>query len=453
MLWYSLTAGDGALIGHATREARPLPGGGREIVETQEIDLATEAGDRAAQTDETVTTEDANGRTLSIHDESHGNRLTFRTDIRIDGDRAEIIHVGPHVTRRFEVALPANVRFDGGEGLLAAWNPATEPTLAFDAFNVADLDVEHDTIEPDPAAGAGRHAIRKRYDGDQLLDIASLTLDDAGRVVAATQRTFGGSITERLSDPAAASAVHVPFAAVENEMVKSPDLIPDTALHSHIRYRFGVASGVAVRFPATGEQAVEASPGAAVLDICAACGQGLPTDAAYLAAARKPTLWLESDDPRILRLADPIVHEAGPDARKMEALAHLTDEMISQVDFTAHLSAVETLERGSGDCAGVAVLLAALGRAAGIPTKVVDGLIYSREQYHGASNIFMPHSWVLAYVDGRWRSFDAAVGGFDNTHIALVTGDGEPRDFAAASELASYLSWQGMSEVRTKPAS
>jgi hypothetical protein len=97
------------------------------------------------------------------------------------------------------------------------------------------------------------------------------------------------------------------------------------------------------------------------------------------------------------------------------------------------------------------VLLAALGRSAGIPTKVASGLVYSRESYHGVANAFMPHSWTLAYVDGRWRSFDLALDVFDSTHIALTVGDGDSRSILAAGQLASLLDWKEMSEIRPRP--
>ncbi len=98
----------------------------------------------------------------------------------------------------------------------------------------------------------------------------------------------------------------------------------------------------------------------------------------------------------------------------MELLLERARPYLREVDFAGHFSALETIDRRTGDCTEAAVLLAALGRAAGIPTRVVSGLVYSRQRYHGVSNAFMPHSWVLAYVDGRWRSFDLALDRFDS---------------------------------------
>ena len=110
----------------------------------------------------------------------------------------------------------------------------------------------------------------------------------------------------------------------------------------------------------------------------------------------------------------------------MEVLLERAIPYLEEADFNGHYSALDTLERRRGDCTEAAVLLAALGRAAGIPTRVVSGVSYSRQSYHGVSNAFIPHSWVVAYVDGRWRSFDLALREFDSAHIALTIGDGDP---------------------------
>lgn len=121
------------------------------------------------------------------------------------------------------------------------------------------------------------------------------------------------------------------------------------------------------------------------------------------------------------------------------------------IDFAGHFSALEALKLKRGDCTEGATVLAALGRAAGIPTKVVSGIVYSREQYHGVSHTFMPHAWVLAYVDGEWKSFDMSLDGFDSTHIALNINDGDPSAIQAAHQMAALLEWGPMTEVRKRP--
>jgi transglutaminase/protease-like cytokinesis protein 3 len=140
------------------------------------------------------------------------------------------------------------------------------------------------------------------------------------------------------------------------------------------------------------------------------------------------------------------------DTTKMAMLAKRARELLPNVDYEGHYSALEAIRRHAGDCTEDAVVLAALGRSAGIPTRVVNGLVYVGVHYHGVRNAFLPHSWTLAWVDGRWRSFDMTLGSFDSTHIALTIGDGDEQSLLAAAQLAGLLKWDSMAEVRTAPS-
>jgi hypothetical protein len=103
-----------------------------------------------------------------------------------------------------------------------------------------------------------------------------------------------------------------------------------------------------------------------------------------------------------------------------------------------YASALEVARKPEGDCTEHAVLVAALGRAEGIATRVVDGLAYA-PGFAGKDQVFVPHAWAQAWIDGRWRSFDAALRGFDSGHIALAVGDGDPWRFYAGIEQLGTL--------------
>ena len=79
-------------------------------------------------------------------------------------------------------------------------------------------------------------------------------------------------------------------------------------------------------------------------------------------------------------------------------------------------NAVEVFETRVGDCNEHSVLLAALLRAAGIPSRVCIGLVYSKGS-------FFYHAWNECYL-GRWVSMDATLNQMpaDATHITLVQG-------------------------------
>ncbi|MBU6282385.1 transglutaminase-like domain-containing protein, partial [bacterium] len=72
-----------------------------------------------------------------------------------------------------------------------------------------------------------------------------------------------------------------------------------------------------------------------------------------------------------------------------------------------------------GDCNEHAVLLAALGRAAGIPSRVAAGAMY-------ADGAFLYHAWTEFWL-GSWVSADAVFRQMptDATHVKLVEGGPE----------------------------
>jgi hypothetical protein len=343
------------------------------------------------------------------------------------------------------------VRFDGGEGMLAGWSPAAAPRLEFDNFNVDAMGVDHVVIEAQPDSAGPISALRFEYHDGGLVGVTRLIIDSQGRLIESVQPMFGSALHMRMTDRRTALAPHLPYPLIPNAAVHSPVRISSGAAQGHIRYRFAFGDGIAFPLPQSGEQRVSQQGAGAIVDICGACGPGLAADPNALADALAPTVWMQSDDPRLRAIAAPVAAMAISDTQKMRLLLQRAKPYIARPDYAGHYSALDTISRRAGDCTEAAVLLAALGRAAGIPTRVASGLAYSRQAYFGVSNAFMPHSWTLAYVDGRWRSFDLALEDFDSTHIVLTVGNGDARSIAAASQLASLLRFDSLAEVR--PAS
>ncbi len=444
--WYSIVTADGAVIGYASHETDGL-----QSTDVQEISFADEGGPATTVGSRIVRSRDEAGAVRGITVETQTDGVAARATVRIEDGRALIVREGAAGRREESVSLPAGARLDGGEALLRGWDPKAAPRLEYQAFDAGALQVERVVVEPAPGAAAGS-ALRLHYDGEALRGVERLTLSPDGEVLSVSQPLFGTSITFRPVDRATALKAHRPFKVVSDTMTPSPFTIPSSAAHGHIRFVFGFRDGLVFPLPQTGEQKAAAGSDTATLDICSACGPGLASDPAALADALKPTAWLQSDDKRIIAMAAPIGARRMSGADKMESLISLTKQALPNVDYIGHFSASEALDRRSGDCTETAVVLAALGRAAGIPTKVASGLVYLPRAYHGVGNAFAAHSWVLAYVDGAWRSYDAALGVFDSTHIVLTVGDGDARSIAAAGQLASLLRWDGMTEVRTRPA-
>ena len=144
-----------------------------------------------------------------------------------------------------------------------------------------------------------------------------------------------------------------------------------------------------------------------------------------LAAVEKIFLWpgpfIQSDDQKIRDLARKILKDA-PDAPPLTRAKKLLDWVHTHIEKRPVLSlpdALSTLENRVGDCNEHAVLLAALARAAGIPTRIEAGLVYLKGRFYY-------HAWNLMYL-GKWVTADSLFGQLpaDVSHLRFATGSPE----------------------------
>lgn len=141
-----------------------------------------------------------------------------------------------------------------------------------------------------------------------------------------------------------------------------------------------------------------------------------PGQAAPQAADLQPAPLIESDHPKIQRLAKELSAPGdSPLVRVKKILAWLEAHM-ERRPVVSIPSALATLEQGRGDCNEHAVLFAALARAAGVPTQVEAGIVYleGRFYYHAWNRVFL-EGWVT--VDALFQQLPA-----DVTHIRLARG-------------------------------
>ena len=154
-------------------------------------------------------------------------------------------------------------------------------------------------------------------------------------------------------------------------------------------------------------------------------------------ADRQPNNWIQSDNKKIVALANEAAgEEAGPwqTAIKLERFVH---KYINRKDFSqAFASAAEVADTREGDCTEHAVLLAALCRARGIPARTAIGLVYVPQDQG-----FGYHMWTEVFIaaprdgknladdpapdggrEGLWIPIDAtlAKGGIGAAHLELA---------------------------------
>ena len=170
---------------------------------------------------------------------------------------------------------------------------------------------------------------------------------------------------------------------------------------------------------------------------------------------------LNSQDPRILQLVVEALGKGASDvpaAQKAEALRKFVSQYIQTKDLSVGLAtASEVARTGQGDCTEHAVLLAAMLRAADIPSRTVSGLIYV-DRFLNRAGVFGYHMWTQAWMQdagkdqGRWVDLDATLEDrpFDAAHIALTTS--AMSDPAMMNDLVTMIPVIGRLEIKVVDA-
>lgn len=148
-----------------------------------------------------------------------------------------------------------------------------------------------------------------------------------------------------------------------------------------------------------------------------------PRDMSFLL----PTGDVQSDSPEIVSLAKEITTHSLSDAEKALAIhdwvagniAYDSDAYFSGNYISKVFDALQTLHSHQGVCQGYSSLYAALARAAGLRTKIINGSIIWPGQTWDAVGNSQTHAWNEVLVDGRWIILDTTwdSGGMDfSTH-------------------------------------
>jgi len=253
-----------------------------------------------------------------------------------------------------------------------------------------------------------------------------------------TMPIMGVDLVLLACDRACATAPNQGSDVFERTLMPSPRNLRVQELAGTMRYTLASAHGEsALALPDTDEQRVEVRGKERVVTIsrnARARANERPAPEDF-----RPNDWLQSDAPDIVRLARQAAGDAGTPLERMRRVETFVRGYIrSKTLDVGYASALEVAHKPEGDCTEHALLVAALGRALGIATRVVDGLAYA-PGFAGKDQVFVPHAWAQAFVDGRWQSFDAALPGFDAGHIALAIGDGDPWKFYAGLDLLGRI--------------
>ncbi len=131
----------------------------------------------------------------------------------------------------------------------------------------------------------------------------------------------------------------------------------------------------------------------------------------------KPTPFMQVDNEKIKNLAMSITKDKETSFDKTKAILDFVYDYLEKSPTVSVPSALDVLNMKKGDCNEHSILFGALARAAGIPTKIVVGLIYQAGAYYY-------HAWDAVYIAGHWYFVDPIFHQFpaSGAHLMLKEG-------------------------------
>lgn len=218
--------------------------------------------------------------------------------------------------------------------------------------------------------------------------------------------------------------------------IKSPKELSNIGQIKSIQYELKPTCENDITIPTTCHQTVKAEDGRFLVTVARnipPADTPLPYtgDNPEALAAMKPTAYLQSDDEKVIELAQAAVGSTTETLKAARQIESFVDGYITTKDLSVgYASAAEVVRSRQGDCSEHAVLAAAMCRAVGIPARVACGVVYV-DSFIGQRTVFGGHMWTEVFVGDRWVGLDAtrSPNGFGPGHLTLAVGDGNPSDF------------------------
>jgi hypothetical protein len=251
---------------------------------------------------------------------------------------------------------------------------------------------------------------------DAMPFVSIAKMDVAGQVMETVMEApFGEIVMRRTSKAGAMASLEGGDAPelMDSLMVPVNRPIPNWRTDRTASFRLRARTGAIPTLPSSGYQrmGVVEEDGTAVLrvdlDSPSTASDADRANADFLGTSTM----IDPTDPAIVELKERALKGIGSSqAERAEALRHFTYDWISRKNYaTVYASASETARTRTGDCSEHGVLLAALLRADGIPSRAASGAVYLPPGAVADGPVFGWHMWTQAIIDGHWVDLDATL--------------------------------------------
>jgi len=280
------------------------------------------------------------------------------------------------------------------------------------------------------------------------LTVTASTLKD-GRLLHLTMPLGGMTITMIGSTEERARASFSPPDLFTDTLIPLNRSIPDDATTTTFLIRS--TSGTEKNLPKSATQSVEELPDATTRVTVQRGQLGSetesirPVDEAFL----QPSPLVDFEDPAILALLKGKDLEGLNFAEKTKELVRIVDNAVAVKSMDlGFATASETAALREGDCTEHALLLAAVSRASGIPSRGATGVVFFLNEE--AEPFMGYHMWNQLWDGSKWVDVDAAFGTAEPAPIRILFGTSDLSDPVMAEEILNFARFLGQTEIEVE---
>jgi len=427
--WYSVQLG-GQKAGYMFQNTEQTERGGRPqfrtVSETKIV--LNRLGSRVEMLSSAEYFETESGLLVEVGSELKYSAQPIKTEARIE-DGQVVIRTSSGGSLQ-ERKVPFSGELLGPEGMrLASQRALRKPgdSVTFQSFlpELSQLVLATQTliaVEQLPGSGPAKEALRVEESYSAFPQKRTLWLDRQGRTLRSSDTSPFGDLVIRLTTKEDAldlsQAGELSNEQFRDTLIKSNIRLPQARQVESMTLRLEKKSASAgldwPAFDGPGQTVLEKAgekltlrikrprgfSGGRAADQPAAPAQ----DRRLLSELVQPNQYLNTDDALLQKTVGDILAGEGGSLRRALLLRDWVSGHMQFDPGLAFAPSSEIIRNLKGTCAEYAILLAAMLRAAGLPSRFLMGYVY-------LNGIWGGHAWVEAFIDGLWLPLDAAVVG------------------------------------------
>jgi Transglutaminase-like superfamily len=407
--WYQLRLG-GQPTGYSYTKLEPRNGGGSQLTEEMRF-VVNRLGTKVELRSRSITIDDIAGRLISVEGETSSSHQTTRYEARVRRTAIDLRTTAGEKTYDRSLSAPESPLSPRGVALLCS----DRLKKVHDSISFLQLLPDSGSIATfvrtlvDEAEVDGQVLFQVEETNSVMPGKRQIWFDREFTVMrAAFDLPFGRvdtEVTDRETALRAAAGAELKSESYDRTLARSNIRLPDPRSIDRIKLKLTHHRPELgwPPFESQYQQILESTPETAILEVWRPAPNGRRSEITLNERDfLRPNAILQSDDPEVIHLARSLT--SAPDLSRVQKARILQNWVANNLKLdlgVALAPASEVVRNRGGTCIAYSVLLASLARAAGIPSRVAMGYVYT-------SGIWGGHAWTEILADGRWLPFDAA---------------------------------------------